>query len=156
MAEHAAPAKPPPSHTHVEVARWATLLLIIFMVAVAASPFMNVTIDPSGKIAAFVNEWIYVVLMAYLVIQFDETSRRSATNMKAFIIDNGLALVAILVGFAVLLLWLFRPGYELTKSLSHIIAQCTITSAFDFYYGIVFSQRIAFAGKEREEEVTHR
>jgi hypothetical protein len=141
---------------HVRRARWATLWLMIFMLGIAIAPIVPFTVDKTGYATAYTKEWLFVVIFIYLTIQFDETARRSSTNMVGFIKDNGLALACIFVGFGAFLAWSFHPTYKLTYDQFHIMLQCMIAAGFDFYYGVIISQRIAFAGKEREEEVTRR
>ena len=137
-------------------ARWASFWLVLFMLGIAASPYFPFTIDQSGYITAYIKQWLFIILYIYLAIEFNETATRSSTDIWAFIKDNGLALIAIFVGFGSLLLLMLLPGYRLTPDQLHIMLQCLAAVAFDFFYGVVISQRIAFAGKERDESPSTR
>jgi hypothetical protein len=139
---------------YISRARWTAFFLIVFMLWFAVVPLypsLANSIDPTGWWTAYIAKKLVYLLLLYLAIEMDETSRRNSTNQEGFVIDNGLAFIGVLIGFATLVLWAFRPGYKLTADQFNIVTQCTLTVAIDFAFGLIFSQRIAFAGKERAE-----
>jgi hypothetical protein len=137
--------------THVVVARWATLVLILFMLSIIMPPVWGTSIYPAWLMVYIKEEW-FAVLALYLIVEFDETQRRLSTDLGGFVSDNGLALLALFVGLAAFVLMGFRQGYQLTYEEYRVIRDSTIVVGFDFYYGIVITQRIASSAKERAEE----
>ncbi len=134
-----------------EVARWATVLFIVFMLVIAFSPYLSFSIA-GGRFTAYIKEWLFLVMAAFIVIQFDETARRRSNDMAGFFKDNTLAFAALLVGILVFAALWMLPRYTLTPDQFHIMLQCTVWASVDFVFGLVFALRIAFAGKEREED----
>jgi len=141
--------------THIVVARWATLTLIIFMLTIITPPLWGRSLYPAWLMVYIKEEW-FVVLALYLIVEFDETQRRLSTDLGGFVSDNGLALLALFVGLTAFVLMGFRQGYQLTYEEYRIIRDSTIIAGFDFYYGIVITQRIAASAKERAEEPASR
>ncbi len=136
---------------YIIAARWAALWMVAFMLWMAIIPVLPYSLDPKGWWAAFVLGWWPLILVLYLVVELYETARRNATNQEGFIKDSGLALLGFLIGFAIFLLLAFRQGYSLTPDQFMLTLESTAVVGGDFFTGIVISQRIAFAGKERAE-----
>lgn len=137
--------------THIVVARLATVALIIYTLSIIAPPIWGQSLYPAWLMAYIKEEW-FIVLVLYIVVEFDETQRRLSTDLGGFVSDNGLALVAVLIGLATFVLLGFRQGYHLTYEEYRIVRDSTIVAGIDFYYGIVITQRIASSAKERAEE----
>jgi len=131
------------------VARWATVVLIAFMLWIALWPF---SFGMSAKFVAYLKEWLFLAMAVYIIIEFDETARRRSNDMAGIFKDNGLAFAALILGILTFAALWMLPKYKLTPDQFHIMLQCTIWVGVDFVYGLVFALRIAFAGKEREED----
>jgi hypothetical protein len=147
MATATAKAKVVRGKTHVALARWATIWMILFMLLVSSG-----LIDPNGTLIANAKEWLFVMLGPYVVISFHETSTRDSTDLMGFVVDNVLAFLAFFVGTGIFIAVVARPSFTLSYDQAHILLQCTTWVGIDFFYGIVLSFRIAFAGRERKEE----
>lgn len=125
---------------------WVTTgILIVFMLGIGFPVFKYVIGDGGmGWLAKF----MWLPLLIYFNIQLWGTSTRESTDMGQWFIDNLLALVASFSGLFLLLL----PGFrDLGANEKLILMQCTAFSLSDLLWGLLFSQRIAFAGKERGE-----
>lgn len=134
-----------------DLAKVLSVLLTLFMLSITISPFLPFSIDSDGRLAAHVKDWLFLIFGPYIAIQLHETSQRISSDVGDFLMDNGLALLAFIVGVVTFILLWLRPGYTLTPDQFHIMLQCTMWSFIDFLYGVIITLRIAFAGKEREE-----
>jgi hypothetical protein len=126
-----------------EAAWVSTLMLIAFMALV---PFLRNIIGSAAM--AWLADSIWFFLLVYLNVQFWETSSRNPTAVKEYFVDNSLALGGVVVGIILMVLpWFWqKPGEEWS-----LIIQCTLFGLSDLMWGLLVSQRIAFAGKERDE-----
>ena len=136
-----------PHHTRRELARWSSVMLIIFMFLI---PFLG-KIDLSGTIIHFLKEWLFIVFIGYMSIQFWETANRSSNDAGGFFEDNGIALIAVLVGFGLFIL-LFTQTVQMGEDQIHILLQCLGWGGLDFVFGVVISRSIAASAKERDEK----
>jgi hypothetical protein len=132
---------------HVDLARWSTALLIAFMLLI---PFTG-GVDPTGAWIHTLNQWMFVVFIVYMSIQFWETANRSSTDRAGFFQDNGMALLGVIVGFIYLAL-LVTKALRMSQDQILLLLQCLGWGGLDFVFGVLISQRIAASAKEREEE----
>ncbi|MES2202870.1 MAG: hypothetical protein V4474_00900 [Patescibacteria group bacterium] len=134
--------------TDRHTARWATLLLIVFMLGVQYAP-------ESILLLIRIKEWLPDVLLLYMTIEIYETSQQSWTKITEFFWDNGLSFAGMIVGIVIFVLLFARPGY--TLSYEHILIErwCTLACAFDFFLGLAIVFRITSAAREREEFPAH-
>ncbi len=130
-------------------ARWATFWIILFMVLV---PFFE-SLDPTGTWTTFIGKWMFVVLLVYIGVEFYETTERSVNNTGGYIKDNGLSFIAFIISVVTFALMVAKVGpYILTEAQLYIMLQLAGWNAIDFILGLLMSQRIARAGRERDEE----
>jgi hypothetical protein len=140
--------------TQIAAARWATLSLIIFVTGIVLSPLLPFQIDREWT--ALVKDWMFIPVVLYLAIQFDETATRNTSDIRGFMADNGLAALGVLIGLGAYLTEFLRSDYRLTYELNNLLLQATVAGAFDLIYGIIIFQRIASSQREREEEPSER
>ncbi len=120
-----------------------TTVLIVFMLII---PWIRWAFG-DGTIGWFAR-FLWLPLLIYLNVQLWGTSTRESTDMGQWFLDNFLALIASFIGLFLLLL----PGFRhLGAEEKLILLQCVGFSLSDLMWGLLFSQRIAFAGKERGE-----
>lgn len=129
----------------IEALSWiSTALLILFMGMV---PWLRHLVGNQGMPIIASNLWV-LLWPIYFNIQLAGTSSRSPTKMGSWAFDNFLSLLGLVLGVILMVSpWFWTRGQEEWS----IIKQCTVVSIMDLAWGLAFSQRIAFAGKEREE-----
>jgi hypothetical protein len=132
--------------TDRHTARWATALLIVFMLGVQYSP-------TSILLAISIKEWLPDILLLYMTLEIYETSQQSWTKLAEFFWDNGLSLLGMFVGVGTFILLFARPTYVLSYEQILIMRWCTLACAFDFFLGLAIGFRITSAAREREEFV---
>jgi len=129
-------------------AKVLTIVLVLFEVSLIYSRALLGDYE-----MAFLMHWIWLILLVYLNFQLLETTLRSSTNQLGFFEDNGLALLAVIA--AIILFSLYFADVNLLKRWRReeveVLSACFLYGLTDFVWGIMIAQRIAFAGKEREE-----
>lgn len=130
--------------TVAAVVSWVTTgLLIVFMLGTLVFRYML-----GDAAMGWLARFTWLPLLIYFNIQLWGTSTRESTDIGQWFLDNLLALIASFVGLLMLVLPRFR---DLGPEEKLILMQCTAFSFSDLLWGLLFSQRIAFAGKERGE-----
>lgn len=120
-----------------------TMALIAFMLLI---PWLRWAFGDGG--IGWVARFVWLPLLVYFNVQLWGTSQRESSDMGQWFLDNLLALIASFIG----LFLLFLPGFRHLGSEEKLtLMQCVGFSLSDLMWGLLFSQRIAFAGKERGE-----
>ncbi len=124
---------------------WISTVVLIVFIALVALWFRSVFGD---GFMGWLSRFIWLPLLIYFNVQLWATSIRESTDLGQWFVDNFLALDASVFGLFLLLLpWFPDMGPE--EKL--VLMQCVGVSLSDLMWGLVYSQRIAFAGKERGE-----
>ena len=140
-----------PNGVEVAASRAASTMLILFMIAL---PFL-------GGLGEDVLIWIAILMSfplgAFIAIEFLETNNRDITDEAGFLADNGLAILAVIIGVLTLGLWIFHVSGYGDMTLIQLIIEfaCLFFAAIDLTFGLLFSLRIAGSGKQRVEELAH-
>lgn len=121
------------------------VLTVLFILFVCSIPLLGRAIGEAG--VARLDAWIWAVLLGYICVQLVETMQRSSADMGQFAMDNLLALVAlVLIAILMAVQWRYLGGGE-----RDILVKCLGYGLVDLLFGVGFSQRISFSGKERDE-----
>ena len=125
-----------------------TVFLILFQFALVS--MRRVVCDATME---WLAQWAWLGLLLYLNIEFAETSSRDSANTGGYLIDNGLAFIGFCSFILIYLLNRLSAPWKLSAEELSILYQCAAFGLTDFLWGLLFSQRIAAAGKDRTTEL---